>query len=752
MDILKGVIERIVFENEENGFTIARLDSPTYDEFVTIVGNIASVNAGESVLLQGFWVNNPTYGQQFKIEKYETVLPATVVGLRKYLGSGMIRGIGPVMANRIVDKFGLETLDVIEKSPDQLSKVQGIGSARVSMVKEAWEAQREIKNVMIFLQAHNVSTSHATKIYKTYRNDSIELVQENPYRLASEIYGIGFKTADTIAQKLGVEKNAPNRVKAGLKYVLSQEADNSGHVFLYRQELIEVCQEILELSPDDIDLGIASLIAEEAIIIERIGDDEAIYLAPFYYCEVGINNTLNETLSTNRSLLTDQFISQAINQIESKLSIHLAMGQQQAIHTAANAKAMILTGGPGTGKTTTTIGMICLFEMLGQKVILAAPTGRAAKRLSEMTQREAKTIHRLLEFSPQGMGFKRNRENPLEADVVIVDEMSMVDLVLMNNLIKAIPLAAVIILIGDVDQLPSVGAGNVLKDLINCGRIKVVELTEIFRQAQESMIITNAHRINSGKFPQLSGLDDRNFFFIEEEDPDLAAEKICGLVKDRLPTHYNYHPMDDIQVLCPMRRSSVGSENLNILLQNALNGDDSNQIGTRSGFRINDKVMQIRNNYDLDVFNGDIGRITNFSRIDKIVEVTFPEKTVNYDMLDLSELVLSYATTIHKSQGSEYTAVVIPLMTQHYIMLQRNLVYTGITRAKKLVVIVGTKQAMTLAIRNNKVVQRNTNLATRLSVTDENLELKLGYEELLIDDLYMNSGSNFLPPSSADQA
>ena len=533
---------------------------------------------------------------------------------------------------------------------------------------------------------------------------------------------------------------------------MSQEADNSGHVFLYRQELIEVCQEILELSPDDIDLGIASLIAEEAIIIERIGDDEAIYLAPFYYCEVGINNTLNETLSTNRSLLTDQFISQAINQIESKLSIHLAMGQQQAIHTAANAKAMILTGGPGTGKTTTTIGMICLFEMLGQKVILAAPTGRAAKRLSEMTQREAKTIHRLLEFSPQEMGFKRNRENPLEADVVIVDEMSMVDLVLMNNLIKAIPLAAVIILIGDVDQLPSVGAGNVLKDLINCGRIKVVELTEIFRQAQESMIITNAHRINSGKFPQLSGLDDRNFFFIEEEDPDLAAEKICGLVKDRLPTHYNYHPMDDIQVLCPMRRSSVGSENLNILLQNALNGDDSNQIGTRSGFRINDKVMQIRNNYDLDVFNGDIGRITNFSRIDKIVEVTFPEKTVNYDMLDLSELVLSYATTIHKSQGSEYTAVVIPLMTQHYIMLQRNLVYTGITRAKKLVVIVGTKQAMTLAIRNNKVVQRNTNLATRLSVTDENLELKLGYEELLIDDLYMNSGSNFLPPSSADQA
>jgi exodeoxyribonuclease V alpha subunit len=508
----------------------------------------------------------------------------------------------------------------------------------------------------------------------------------------------------------------------------------------------------LELSPDDIDLGIASLIAEEAIIIESIGDDEAIYLAPFYYCEVGINNTLNEALSTNRSLLTDQFISQAINQIESKLSIHLAVGQQKAISTAANAKAMILTGGPGTGKTTTTIGMICLFEMLGQKIILAAPTGRAAKRLSEMTQREAKTIHRLLEFSPQEMGFKRNRENPLEADVVIIDEMSMVDLVLMNNLIKAIPLAAVIILIGDVDQLPSVGAGNVLKDLISCGRIEVVELTEIFRQAQESMIITNAHRINSGKFPQFSGLDDRNFFFIEEEDPDLAAEKICELVKDRLPTHYNYHPMDDIQVLCPMRRSSVGSENLNILLQNALNGDDSNQIGTRSGFRINDKVMQIRNNYDLDVFNGDIGRITNFSRIDKIVEVTFPEKTVNYDMLDLSELVLSYATTIHKSQGSEYTAVVIPLMTQHYIMLQRNLVYTGITRAKKLVVIVGTKQAMTLAIRNNKVVQRNTNLATRLSVTDENLELKLDYEELLIDDLYMNSGSNFLPPSSVDQA
>ena len=751
MDILKGVIERIVFENEENGFTIARLDSPAYNEFVTIIGNIASINAGESVLLQGFWVNNPTYGQQFKIEKYETVLPATIVGLRKYLGSGMIQGIGPVMANRIVDKFGLETLDVIENSPDQLNKVQGIGTARVSMIRKAWDAQREIKNVMIFLQAHNVSTSHATKIYKTYRNDSIEIVQENPYRLANEIYGIGFKTADTIAQKLGIEKNAPSRVKAGLKYVLSQEADSSGHVFLYRQELIEVCQEILELSPDDIDIGIASLIAEDEVIIEKIGNDEAIYLAPFYYCEVGINNTLNEALSTNRPILEDQFINKALKQIESKLSIHLAMEQQQAIRTAANAKAMILTGGPGTGKTTTTIGMICLFEMLDQKITLAAPTGRAAKRLSEMTQREAKTIHRLLEFSPQEMGFKRNRNNPLDTDVIIIDEMSMVDLVLMNNLVKAIPQDAIVIMIGDVDQLPSVGAGNILKDLISCGRIEVVELTEIFRQAQESMIITNAHRINSGQFPQLNGLEDRNFFFIEEEDPNLATEKICGLVKERLPAHYNYHPMDDIQVLCPMRRSTIGSENLNILLQNALNGDDSNQIGNRSGFRINDKVMQIRNNYDLDVFNGDIGRITNFSRTDKIVEVTFPEKTVHYDMLDLNELVLSYATTIHKSQGSEYTAVVIPLMTQHYIMLQRNLVYTGITRAKELVVIVGTKQAMGLAIRNNKVTQRNTNLATRLAITDENLEIKLDYEELLIDDLYINSGSNFLTPSSTDQ-
>ena len=714
MDKLVGILERIVFENAETGYTIARLTSRDYPtELITVVGNLATASAGESLALSGEWVNNPQYGRQFKIEGYETVLPATVVGLRKYLGSGMIKGVGPVMAARIVNKFGMDTMDVIEQTPEKLREVQGVGKKRVNTIKEAWAAQREIKNVMLFLQSNNVSTAHAVKIYKTYESDAIPIVRENPYRLADDIYGIGFKTADTISQNLGIAPESPYRVMAGIKYVLSHKADD-GHVFLYRDELLAACEEILELPSDVIEEGIAELVAKEEIIFENTPEGEAIYLAPFYYAEMGVTNAVSRLLQTPADSVAVSFVDRSIDRLEKQMGIHFAANQREAVKTALTAKVMLLTGGPGTGKTTTTIGMLHLFEALEKRVLLAAPTGRAAKRISETTGREAKTIHRLLEFSPQENGFKRNQDNPLEADVVIIDEMSMVDLILMNSLMKAIPPNATLIMIGDVDQLPSVGAGNVLTDLIASGEVTVVTLTEIFRQAQESYIVTNAHRINRGDFPQTTGPADRNFFFIEEEDPDRAADLICDLVGKRLPKHYGYHPMDDIQVLCPMRRGTVGSENFNQRLQEILNDSSEEAIRGGRNFRVGDKVMQVRNNYDYEVFNGDIGRITDVDFVDKLVTIQFPEKRVAFDMADLNELVLAYGITVHKAQGSEYPAVVIPLMTQHYLMLQRNLLYTGITRAKELVVLVGTKKALGMAIRNNKVVERNSFLAERL--------------------------------------
>ena len=782
METLQGILERIVYENPDTGYTVGRLSARDHAELITVVGNLASINPGESLLLQGEWVDNAKYGRQFQIEKYETILPANVVGLRKYLGSGLIKGIGPKMAGLIVRKFGMDTMDVIENEPEKLARVPGIGRKRVQIIKEAWEAQREIKNVMIFLQSHDVSTAHAAKIYKTYGNDAIPIVTEDPYRLADDIYGIGFVTADTIAQKLGIDKDAPQRVQAGIKYVLSQKADD-GHVFQYRAELIEACQTMLEQKQEAIEQGISVLVEKEEIINpgftdvvdsdERVTIDEtqdnyeisetdqeplstenreptadshsAIYLAPFYYAELGVANQFLRLLVSSQEQSTALQTSDrtpSLTQLEREMGIRFAPQQREAIHTAMSTPAMILTGGPGTGKTTTVVGMIRLFEAKGRRITLTAPTGRAAKRLSETTGSEAKTIHRLLEFSPQNNGFKRNRQNPLDTDVVIVDETSMVDLVLMNRLMQAIRPTTTVILIGDTDQLPSVGAGNVLRELIDSQKIPVIQLTEIFRQAQESMIVTNAHRINKGDFPELTGATDRNFFFMEAEDPNAIVELICSLIADRLPQHYDYHPIDDIQLLCPMRRGTLGTENLNRRLQEILNpeytapvsyplekarfgfqthrqvprrGEVTSPISrTAGGFRVGDKVMQVRNNYDYDVFNGDIGRVVNIEHIDKKVYIQFPDKQVAYDTADLGELVLAYATTVHKAQGSEYPVVVIPLHTQHYLMLQRNLLYTGITRAKERVVIVGTKRAIGICIRNNQVMQRNSYLAERL--------------------------------------
>lgn len=767
METLSGILERIVYENPENGYTVGRFSARGHSELVTIVGNLASVNAGESLLLSGEWTNNPKYGYQFQIDRYETIQPANVLGIRKYLGSGMIKGIGPKMATRIVSKFGMDTIDVIEQTPEKLAAVEGIGNKRVKMIQQAWEEQREIKNVMLFLQSHNVSTSHATKIYKTYQNEAIRIVTENPYRLADDIYGIGFVTADTIAQKLGIDKNDPHRIQAGIKYVLSRKADE-GHVFQHPDELIAACGDILEQEQQTIEMGILALNQKEEVVLSsedgqveiiaehseiddwlnsgtkktkpaedniyieicdetedhadeqepkqllNTNENSAVYLAPFYYAEMGVVNQFMRLLSSGKRHSSQIDISASLTQLETGMDIQFASQQKEAIIAALTKKALILTGGPGTGKTTTTIGMIQLFEAERRRIVLAAPTGRAAKRISETTGREAKTIHRLLEFSPHENGFKRNRENPLDADVVIIDEMSMVDIVLMNRLMQAIPTHATVILIGDTDQLPSVGAGNVLKGLIDSRRIPVVRLTEIFRQAQQSMIVTNAHLINTGDTPLLSGAKDRNFFFIEEEEPEEVVHQITSLISDRLPRHYSYHPIDDIQLLCPMRRGILGSENFNTCLQEVLNPNTDESLRGWHTFRNGDKVMQIRNNYDYDVFNGDIGRIVEIDQIEKIVDVRFPDKQVAYDIADLNELVLAYATTVHKAQGSEYPVVVIPLHTQHYIMLQRNLLYTGITRAKEMVVIVGTKQALSICVRNNQVMKRNSYLAERL--------------------------------------
>lgn len=767
METLSGILERIVYENPDNGFTVGRFSARGHSELVTIVGNLASVNAGESLLLSGEWTNNPKYGYQFQIDRYETIQPANVLGIRKYLGSGMIKGIGPKMATRIVSKFGMDTIDVIEQTPEKLAAVEGIGNKRVKMIQQAWEEQREIKNVMLFLQSHNVSTSHATKIYKTYQNEAIRIVTENPYRLADDIYGIGFVTADTIAQKLGIDKNDPHRIQAGIKYVLSRKADE-GHVFQHPDELIAACGDILEQEQQTIEMGILALNQKEEVVLSsedghveiiaehsaindwlnsgrkktepveeniyieicdetedhadeqepnqllNTNENSAVYLAPFYYAEMGVVNQFMRLLSSGKRHSSQIAISAFLTQLETEMDIQFASQQKEAIIAALTKKALILTGGPGTGKTTTTIGMIQLFEAERRRIVLAAPTGRAAKRISETTDREAKTIHRLLEFSPHENGFKRNRENPLDADVVIIDEMSMVDIVLMNRLMQAIPTHATVILIGDTDQLPSVGAGNVLKGLIDSRRIPVVRLTEIFRQAQQSMIVTNAHLINTGDTPLLSGAKNRNFFFIEEEEPEEVVHQITSLISDRLPRHYSYHPIDDIQLLCPMRRGILGSENFNTCLQEVLNPNSDESLRGWHTFRNGDKVMQIRNNYDYDVFNGDIGRIVEIDQIEKIVDVRFPDKQVAYDIADLNELVLAYATTVHKAQGSEYPVVVIPLHTQHYIMLQRNLLYTGITRAKEMVVIVGTKQALSICVRNNQVMKRNSYLAERL--------------------------------------
>lgn len=704
---IRCVVERITYQNPENGYTVLKARIKGYRELVPVVGNLLDVNIGSVLVAEGSWKIDARYGRQFIAEKWEETLPATVYGIEKYLGSGLVKGIGPKYAKKIVQEFGTDTISVIEENIQLLLKVEGIGRKRVEMIYESWEKQKEIKNIMLFLQESGVNTSFAAKIYAQYGDKSIRKVRENPFCLADDIWGIGFKTADIIAQNLGIDKQSYIRLRSGIMYTLGELA-GAGHIYAEHGQLLVKASALLNAEEEYIVMTVDQMVKDNDLITE----ENAIYLPPFYYSETGTANKLIKLANRPGKNLEG---STDITKIEERLNIKYDKLQADAIKQAAMSKVLVLTGGPGTGKTTVTKGIIAMYQEHGLKILLAAPTGRAAKRMTEATGIEAKTIHRLLECKPPE-GYQKNNENPLEGDVLIVDECSMIDIVLMNSLLKALPEDMRLVLAGDINQLPSVGAGNVLRDIIDSGKFPVIELKKIFRQAQSSRIIMNSHRINAGEMPDISNGKNSDFFFIQKETPGQAAEEIVNLVKYNLPNYYKIPP-SQIQVLSPLQRGAAGAANLNIILQEALNPGGP---GIRHGgyiFRTNDKVMQIKNNYDKEVFNGDTGIIEKTSLEDRTLIINFDGRHIEYDASELDELVLAYATTIHKSQGSEYPVVVMPVLMEHYIMLQRNLVYTGITRAKKILVIVGTRKALEYSVNNMQVTKRNTMLKERLEGT-----------------------------------
>lgn len=751
-DQISGSVERVTYYNADNGYSVIRLkpDSRAMlpfryaagrDALITVVGNLPEVNPGEWLRLNGRWTTHSEYGKQFQAEQCEQSLPATTEGIRRYLGSGMIRGVGSVMAERIVDKFGDATLDVIDAEPDRLREVLGIGPKRIKSVKKAWEEQKAIKDVMIFLHSHSVSTALAIKIYKKYGDESLQVVQQTPYRLVQDVYGIGFKTADKIARAMGLAHDDPGRIEAGIAHTLNRMAEE-GHVYVPQEELEPEAAEILGVQETQVATIIDTLEGDEFIRRESISyeiaaqpeqpasgrpgtpargregsikEERAVYLTPLFYSEIGVTNRVRRLVDHPTSRLRELQGQIRNHRLPPPAQgIRLASQQLEAITAAIANKVTVLTGGPGTGKTTTLRALLDLLNRGGHTYALAAPTGRAAKRLAEATGREAKTIHRLLEFNP-AEGFSRNEENPIDADLVIIDEASMLDVVLANTLLKAIGSDSHLLLVGDVDQLPSVGAGDVLRDLIGSGVTAVVRLQTIFRQAANSLIVQNAHRINQGQMP-LTPAEARDFFLFVKQDPDELVELLVDIVKRRIPHKFGLDPMDDVQVLSPMYRGSAGVHNLNERLQAALNPPGRRAERRLGGvaFRVGDKVMQTVNNYDKDVYNGDIGRITAIDSVQQTLTVNVDGAPVVYDFLEVDELVQAYAITVHKSQGAEYPCIVMPIITQHYLMLQRNLLYTAVTRARRLVVLVGTRRALGIAVRNDKVAQRHTALDWRL--------------------------------------
>ena len=700
---IEGVVERIVYENRENGFFVARLQEEGKRGLTTFVGNLMAVSAGETIRLWGKWVEDKRFGRQLRVEKYETVLPATAKGIEKYLGSGLVQGIGPKFAKRLVDAFGRETLRVIDEEPERLRKVNGIGKKRAGQIREAWSKQKSIQSIMLFLQGHDISTSQAIKIYKRYGEASVAVLRENPYRLAEDITGIAFRTADEIAEKLGIDKSSPQRAEAGLVYVL-QCSTGSGHVYVPVANLLREALELLDVGEELLQTGLETLYSRNQVIKENGG----VFLRALYEAETGCDRLLKRLISAPGEELSIK-TERAIEWVEKAKAIELSGEQRQAIRVAVDNKVMVITGGPGTGKTTLLNCLNAIFFKKDMRVLLAAPTGRAAKRMEEATDREAKTIHRLLEYGPHNQRFAKDEFDPLACDIVVIDESSMIDIKLMHSLLKAIPPNAKLFLVGDVDQLPSVGPGNVLMDIISSGVVPVVWLKTVFRQAAESGIISNAHRINSGQVPQYNAED---FFFVERKDPAKALETVVELVLNRIPKKFGFDPINEIQVLSPMHKGDAGVTRLNEALQEALNANG--EVVANKNFRIGDKIMQMRNNYELEVFNGDVGIVTLVDDVLEEVQVQFDDRLVLYGFDDLDDLKLAYAATIHKSQGSEYKAVVLPLLKQHYMLLQRNVLYTAITRGKELVVLVGDPAAVGMAVRNANVVKRNTMLAERL--------------------------------------
>ena len=699
-EVLAGLVERVTFHSQESGFCVLRVKVGGRRDLVAVVGHAAMVSAGEWITATGGWMNDRNHGLQFKARFLKTSEPSSIEGIRKYLGSGMIRGIGPVYAGRLVEKFGKEVFDIIEADPELLREIEGIGPIRAERIAAGWADQKAIREIMVFLHQHGVSTARSVRIYKTYGADSIEVMSQNPYRLARDIRGIGFRTADAIAEKLGIEKTSMIRVRAGVSYALA-EAMGDGHCAYPRADLAGQAAKLLEVPAELVKSAIRDELEEGAVVADTIGRAECLFLAALHAAERKIADNIARIRAGSAPWPAID-VDKALPWIEGKTGLELAEGQAAAVRLALESKAMVITGGPGVGKTTIVNSILRILAAKRARLLLCAPTGRAAKRMSEATGMEAKTIHRILEFDPKSFRFRRDEENPLECDLLVVDESSMIDVQLMQSLLRAVPGESALLMVGDIDQLPSVGPGQVLADIIESGAVPVVRLTEVFRQAARSRIVSSAHRINAGRMPDLEPPEgDTDFYFVPAESPEIAVPRIVEMVRNRIPRRFGFDPVKDIQVLCPMNRSGVGARSLNIELQAALNPAGDRKV-ERFGwtFAPGDKVMQVENDYDKEVYNGDIGMIRDVDLELGEILVDFDGRVVDFAFGELDSLVPAYATTIHKSQGSEYPAVVVPVMTQHFTMLQRNLLYTGVTRGRKLVVLVGQKKALAIAIRN----------------------------------------------------
>lgn len=706
MDKLSGYVERITFHNPENGFTVAKLKTAQVNEPIAIIGTMMDVQPGESLECLGLWKNDSKHGRQFHIETIKKRAPSTLIGIQKYLSSGLIKGIGPKFAEKIIAKFGLQTLEIIEHSPQKLLEIEGVGQKKFDQIIQCMQAHRSIQEVMVFLQSHQITPSYAQKIYKTYGAQCIALLQENPYQLAQDISGIGFKIADKIAASLKIETYSPHRIAAGITYLLT-ELSHSGHVCYPKNDLILLVSQLLSIQSHHIEPIIFQLHAEKYIALHFIEETEYVWLKSLQIAESGIVHEIYRLLDSPCAF-REVKVHEALKWVQSQIKINFAKAQKEAIISALTNKMLIITGGPGTGKSTITKAILRILEKLSKRIILAAPTGKAAKRMTEITYRHASTIHSLLEYDFKIRKFKRNHDHPLEADLLIIDEASMIDTYLMYQLLKAIPNTCRVIFIGDVDQLPSVGPGNILRDLIDSNALPTQKLSFIFRQQKGSKIISSAHAINEGFFPKLKSEPEDDFFFIEAITPEEVLSQILELTVKKLPTKYSFDPTKDIQVLAPMRKGMIGTENLNLKLQEKLNPNQDHLVWYGNRLAIGDKVMQLKNNYQKEVFNGDVGYISQICKEDQQILICFDGREIVYEFSECDEISLAYAVSIHKYQGSESPCIIMPIHTHHFKLLCRNLLYTGVTRGKKLVVLVGTKKALAIAIQNNEIEKRFT--------------------------------------------